>query len=396
MHFDDRNDGQAARFSPLKMVARALAGRPDIGVVAEAPPTPPAEPAPAVSGDAFLSIVNAMLDDATPADEAEVGVIDLFDEAQAVFSSDAEAKGVALAFAVAPSIPALHGDAPRVRQALMNLVSGSLKATRDDTLTITADWNGSALVLGVPGVGPAILMARVLADDAPQGARRQAASRFAQACATACALGGAVRVSPGEEITLTLPLRTVAVAVAAAPMPGPAPAATPAFKPLAAPAPVIEPEIAAEPVRPDFRQGLRVLVAEATPAHQQMLTTLLAGMGFDAVVVGDSQEALTAWRQEGWDALLVDIESDTVAGRGLARSIRAAETAARWPRMPILALAARTTLGDLDEDFAATLDGLVSKPIHGAGLESALGKALNAAPAAPAALAVASVGFRRL
>lgn len=394
MHFDDRNDGPTARFSPLKMVARALAGRPEIGVATEVAPATVAEPAPPVSGDAFLSIVNAMLDDGAPADEAEVGVIDLFDEAQAVFAADAEAKGVALAFAVSPSIPALHGDAPRVRQALMNLVSGSLKATRDDTLTVTADWDGAALALHISGVGPATLMARVVADDAPQGARRQAAARFAQARAAVRALGGAVRVSPGEEITVTLPLR--AVAGAAAPVARPAPAATPAFKPLATPAPIVEPKVTAEPARPDFRQGLRVLVAEAAPAHQQMLTALLAGMGLDAVVVGDSQEALTAWRQEGWDTLLIDIESDAIAGRGLARSIRAAETAARWPRMPILALATRTTLRDLDEDFADALDGLVSKPTHAAALEAALGKALNAEPAAPAALAVASVGFRRL
>ncbi|MBU2362966.1 MAG: response regulator, partial [Alphaproteobacteria bacterium] len=144
-------------------------------------------------------------------------------------------------------------------------------------------------------------------------------------------------------------------------------------------------ERVAEPARPlpMFAPGLRILVAEANAAHQQVLTTLLAGMGLEPVVVSDGQDVVKAWREQGWDVLLIDIEGDAICGRSVARSIRGAETVARWPRMPMLALAANVKARDLDDSFTAVIDGLVAKPIHAASLHAAIATALNAETAAP-------------
>ena len=383
--------GQRPRFSPLKMVARALGARPadEITPEADAPrapvraATPAFEAAPAaeVSGESFLAIVNAMVDadDETRlgSDDAEFDLVALIGEAHDAFAGAAERQGVTLALAVAPGAPGTYGgDALRVRQALLNLLAGALKATSDDVLELTAAWDG-ALTLHVAGAETAAQMARVLVDGAQPSRRRPAAYRLALARSTAMSLGGDLRATSRDGVEMTLPLRKLADSRSVAPRERLAPAYEPALIPAPAPAPAPVTIAPPAPSLPAFASGLRVLVAEDSPAHQQVLTTLLAGMGLEAVVVNDGQDVVRAWREERWDALLIDIEGEGICGRNVASSIRAAEAKARWPRMPIVALAAHVKIRDLDEDFAEVIDGLVAKPIHAGSLHTAIEAAMN-------------------
>jgi CheY-like chemotaxis protein len=370
-----------ARFSPLKMVARALSAlqaAPAAPQPVSAAPIPPIldaradEPMAAASGESFLAIVNAMLasDDETglESDVAEFDLVALIGEAHDAFAATAEGQGVTLVLTVEPGAPGVYrGDFLRLRQALLNLVAGALKATTEDMLVFTAAWDGHALSLQIADAAVATAMVRVLTNKAQPGARRQAAQRLALARTAATALGGDVHATPGQGVEIIIPLRRLADA-----------------RPVAAPEqPVATP---ARPL-PRFEPGLRILVAEENAAHQQVLTTLLAGMGLEAVVVRDGQAVVAAWREERWDALLIDIEGEAICGRSVARSIRAAETVARWPRMPMLALAADLRPRDLDDSFAAVLDGLVAKPIHAESLRKAIATALSAEQVIPAAKA---------
>lgn len=387
MHVVDQDkpapSGQPARFSPLKMVARALGAW--HAAPASAPPAPHLAATPvaqrpaveveapaAVSGESFLAIVNAMLaaDDETDleTDETDFDLVALVGEVHDAFAATAEGQGVNLALTVEPGAPGVYrGDFLRLRQALMNLISGALKATTEDMLVFTAAWRDGALRLEVAGADAAAAMVRVLTDAAPPGPRRPAAQRLALVRTAAMALGGDVYATPGQGVEILIPLRRLADA-------GPAPTTE---EPVPSPARAL----------PMFAPGLRVLVAEENTAHQQVLSTLLAGMGLEAVVVRDGQAVVAAWREERWDALLIDIEGEAICGRSVARSIRAAETVARWPRMPMLALAAHVKARDLDDSFAGVIDGLVAKPIHADGLHQAIATALAADHAAPAAQA---------
>jgi two-component system sensor histidine kinase EvgS len=234
-------------------------------------------------------------------------------------------------------------------------------------VVLTAAWRDGALTLQVAGADTAAAMVRVLTERASPGPRRQAAQRLTLARTAAVALGGDVHATPGQGVEIIIPLQRLADA---------RPAAAPE-EPVAAPARAL----------PMFEPGLRILVAEENPAHQQALTTLLAGLGLEAVVVRDGQAVVAAWREERWDALLIDIEGEAICGRSVARSIRAAETVARWPRMPMLALAANLKARDLDDSFAGVIDGLVTKPIHADSLHKAIQIALSADHSAPAAQA---------
>lgn len=313
--------------------------------------------------DSFLAIVNAMLDGdddgALTSDDATFDLTDLIGETHDAFAPAAAAQGVTLALAVGLDAAGVYGgDVLRVRQAVLNLVSGALKATSGDLLELIVERTDGGLTFQVAADGAAAAMKPVLATPAHPGRRRGAAARMAQAHASTVALGGAVHVSPDGAVEMTLPLHRIESA------------------PVRAPAAAAE----VDPPTPRFNPGLRVLVAEASAPHQQMLATLLGGMGLEAVVVGDGQAVVQAWREERWDVLLIDIEDETMCGRSVAASIRAAEAKARWPRMPMLALAAHLRATDLDEDFAAVVDGLVAKPIHAPTLRQAIAAVLDAEP----------------
>lgn len=368
-------DDPRQRFSPLKMVARA------IGALQGSPPLAPAPTSrhsagpeagelpvfatPAVShastpDDSFLAIVNAMLDGdddgALVSEDATFDLTTLIGEAHDAFAPVAAAQGVILAMAAGPDAAGVYnGDVLRVRQAVLNLVSGMLKAMSGDRLDLTVERTDAGLKFQLAADGAAVVMGRVLATPARSGRRRGASERMAQACASTLALGGTVHVSPNGAVEMNLPLQRIENPTARAPV------------------------VAAEvgPPTHQFAPGLRVLVAEASRPHQQMLATLLGGMGLEAVVVGDGQAVVQAWREERWDLLLVDIEDEAMCGRSVAASIRAAEAKARWPRMPMLGLAAHLRPTDLDEHFAAVIDGLVAKPIHGATLRQAIAAVLE-------------------
>jgi CheY-like chemotaxis protein len=378
--------GQRARFQPLKMVARALSAWQGAAVSGEsAAPQPVAapepimtafgaqadEPAAAASGESLLAIVNALLasDDemSLEPDDADFDLVTLVRDALDAFGPDARAQGVTLALAVAPGAAGIYqGDVLRLRHMLLNLVAGALKATTEDTLVFTAAWEAGAVILHLAGIEATAVMSRLLADKQRPGPRRPAAYRLATAQTTAQALGGAVRTRAADGLEVSVPLRRLADA------------RTVARREASA-------AVAPAPPTSLFAPGLRVLVAEEDPAHRQALSALLAGMGLQGVVVSDGQEMVAAWRQESWDALIIDIEGEAICGASVARSIRSAEAVARWPRTPILAVAANLKLRDLDEDFAELIDGLVAKPIQAARLEAAISSALGVGTAATTA-----------
>lgn len=375
--------GQRARFRPLEIVARALSGR-----ASEPAPMRPGEPAFAPmreaptetvatpeAGETFLAIVNAMLggdnETALAPDETVFELISLIDEAHDVFGLTAARQGVTLTLEIAPGAGGVYrGDLARARQAVLNLLSGALKATTTDALGLAADWDDGLLTLRLDGAEAGAAMARVLADETQPGTRRPAAHRLALAKTSVLALGG-MTCATAEGVEMTVPLQRMADRRATPRQPERAPSAPPS---------------------PVFAPGLRVLVAEEDVAHQQMLRTLLGDMGLDAVVVGDGQELVAAWRHGNWDALLIDIEGEAICGRSLVRSIRAAEATARWPRTPMLALAAQVKPRDLAEDFAELIDGLVVKPLHATGLHAAIEAALDAEPAAAPSLMRGAAG----
>lgn len=127
---------------------------------------------------------------------------------------------------------------------------------------------------------------------------------------------------------------------------------------------------------------LRVLAAEPNGAHQLQLRAALAQIGVTPVFVEDGAALIDAWREESWDLILLDMQSDAIGGAAAARMIRFAELKTGWGRTPIVALGVdplspRRRI----EDEAHPFDGFVSKPLSGAAIIDAVERAIAIATA---------------
>ncbi len=126
--------------------------------------------------------------------------------------------------------------------------------------------------------------------------------------------------------------------------------------------------------------GLRVLVGEANGVHQLVLRTILAQFGAEAEIFGDGIEVMQAWREGGWDLVLLDVQMPRMDGFAAAEMIRSVERRFGWSSTPIVALTPDASPRMTAECAEAGMSACVAKPIEGA----ALFAAIEAAFATPA------------
>jgi CheY-like chemotaxis protein len=129
--------------------------------------------------------------------------------------------------------------------------------------------------------------------------------------------------------------------------------------------------------------GLRVLVGEANGVHQLMLRTILAQFGAEPEFHADGIELMQAWREGGWDLVLLDTHMPRMDGFAAAQMIRSVEHRFGWSSTPIVALtpdAAPQLFADCAE---AGMSAWVAKPIAGGALFDAIEDAFATPDAAP-------------
>ncbi|BDU59006.1 hypothetical protein LMORI2_19880 [Limnohabitans sp. MORI2] len=115
------------------------------------------------SGQHLLSVVNDMLDVAKieaghmTLECVAVDVRTLLDEVALLHTNCAIQKGLQLNAQLADNLPErMYTDPTRLRQVINNLLSNAVKFTNAGNITLTADWMGEALVVGVRDTGPGI------------------------------------------------------------------------------------------------------------------------------------------------------------------------------------------------------------------------------------------------
>jgi CheY-like chemotaxis protein len=131
---------------------------------------------------------------------------------------------------------------------------------------------------------------------------------------------------------------------------------------------------------PRSLDGLRVLVGEANGVHQLMLRTILAQLGAEAEILGDGIEVMEAWREGGWDLVLLDVQMPRMDGFAAAQMIRSVERRFGWSSTPIVALTPDASPRMAADCAEAGMTACAAKPLDGA----ALFAAIEAAFAAPA------------
>ncbi len=294
--------------------------------------------------------------------------------------ASAEAKGLTLVWAVAPSAAGgVAGDEVRLSQILSNLLSNAVKFTEagEVRLEVARDAEGLLLTVADSGIGftPEAgerLFKRFSQADASVTRRFGGTGLGLAICASLAELmGGRVWAdsTPGKG----------SVFFVRAPLPPADLEATPEEDAGAASAQALA--------------GRRVLLAEDHPANQRVVALVLEPFGVELTIVGDGAQAITAEAEQGpFDAILMDLHMPEVDGLTAIRAIRAAEAGRGGGRTPIIALTADAMAEHIESTRAAGADSHMSKPIRPDGLILGLAAVLageaSAADAGPPAEAL--------
>jgi signal transduction histidine kinase/CheY-like chemotaxis protein len=319
------------------------------------------------SGEALLSVLNDVLD----VSKIEAGKLELecapFDlealarTAHAAFTASAAKKGLTFDLHIEDSARGFFsGDAGRVRQVLVNLISNALKFTEAGAVEVALAGIAQGVRLSVRDTGVGIAPSRVdqIFEKFVQGdsstTRRFGGTGLGLAiCKDLCtAMGGTIAVKSevdrGSFFVVELPLARC-----------PAPHE-------ATPAPAAD---------GGALKAMWVLAAEDNAVNQLVLRTLLAQIGVEAVMVESGAAVVSAWEATAFDLILMDIQMPEMDGPSAARAIRAREAATGRPRTPIIALSANAMTDQVESYAAAGMDGFVAKPIDVAALFAAIARA---------------------
>jgi signal transduction histidine kinase/ActR/RegA family two-component response regulator len=323
------------------------------------------------SGGLLLAVLNDVLD----LSKIEAGkltlVVDDFDleptmvAAAEGFRVMALAKGLGFSFEVTEAAQGWwRADSDRLRQIVGNLLSNAVKFTPRGSVTAQVDVSEETgllhIVVADTGVGiapeklPTLFEKFTQADNS--ATRRFGGTGLGLAICRELTqmMGGAINVETregaGSTFTVELPLERG------------------------------EPAEDAQ-VPPDAHEDgdLHLLAAEDNPTNRQVLQAVMDSLGINIDIVPDGREAVEAWRDGGYDLILMDIQMPVMDGIAAAREIRAQEAEAQRRRIPIIALTANALTHQIEEYMAAGMDGHVAKPIEIAKLYEAISATLNAA-----------------
>jgi CheY-like chemotaxis protein len=107
-------------------------------------------------------------------------------------------------------------------------------------------------------------------------------------------------------------------------------------------------------------QSLRILVADDLDANLKLISKHLERRGYSVVAVSDGRQALAAYEQQVFDAILLDVMMPEMDGLDAAKNIRAIENR-NW--IPIIFLSALSKEEDVIKGLEAGGDDYLTKPI---------------------------------
>jgi len=311
------------------------------------------------SAEALLTILNDILDFSRLEAgnlQFELAHFDLIQTVDGVIKlMDARRRDAALSLRAeyAPSLPRrLLGDAGRLRQVLLNLLSNALKFTEQGGVSLhierlPADSDRLCLRFTVADTGIGI---------APEAQERLFHS-FSQAD------GSISRRFGGTGLGLSICKKIVEsqggrIGVESTPGVGSRFWFELAFAPGAAEAPAQIQPAAATPCN----SSLHILLAEDNEINQKVATSLLKRAGHTVHVVQNGHEAVRAVQDGAYDVILMDMHMPEMDGLAATRAIRCLPAPAC--SLPIVALTAAGALSDIQTCMDAGMNYYLVKPFR--------------------------------
>jgi two-component system sensor histidine kinase TorS len=337
------------------------------------------------SGEALLATLNHVLDYARLEEGAylpeSVGfsLRELVNSQLQLVDAAARQKGLVLVAEVADGLPdACCGSVGGLRQVIANLLANAIKFTAAGQVTLrvlpTPGDAGGRLRFEVEDHGIGIEAAQLeriferftQADESIT--RRFGGTGLGLAICRKLVegMGGTLKVSSvvgvGSRFWFDVPLQAAPTVLDTKP---------------AAEAAVVE-SVAA----PDW-PSLSLLLVEDVAINRQVLGGLLENLGHLVFSAEEGQQALALCRQQGFDAILMDMHLPGMSGAEVAHRIRS-DAANLNASTPIVALTASVAPEDIRHYLDSGMDAVVAKPIRLETLRQTLMRVVrSASPSAP-------------
>jgi signal transduction histidine kinase/CheY-like chemotaxis protein len=316
------------------------------------------------SGESLMDILNDVLDHS----KIEAGKLQLRHEpmslhavansAAALFHAAAEGRNIVVNFDLDDEVPdAVVGDAPRLKQVLLNLVGNGVKFTESGSVTLRLR------TLSSPGEG--LRKVRFEVEDTgvgiPTAALEQVFQPFHQVDSTRSRLRG------GTGLGLAISQRIIEAMggrISASSREG----RGSCFRfdlvlPLAHSL-VLRPQLDSQFGGLDGSAPLSgvVLLVEDNPVNRMIGSEMLKSFGLKVIEAQDGAQGLQLMQQQHVDLVLMDIHMPVLDGYEATLQARERETRLRLPRVPIVALTADAFDEDVAQSMAAGMDAHLAKP----------------------------------
>ena len=312
------------------------------------------------AGRALLALVNDILD----LSKIEAGKLELeqvpfeprgvFADCEALVAHGAKTKGLTLATQVDQTVPGwLLGDPTRLRQITLNLLGNAVKFTDAGSVTLAARWIEP--LSGLPELHIAVTDTGI---GIPTDRLGRLFQEFSQVDDSTSRRFG------GSGLGLAICRRLVELMGGRIGVESTAGSGSTFWLKIPAPiAPAAMPSTADHPPSATLTGGpaQRILLAEDSAPVQILVTAVLEAAGHHVDVVENGAAAVRAAAAGGYDIILMDVQMPVLDGLAATREIRASEAGGN--RIPIVALTANATSGELERCKLAGMDVFLTKPV---------------------------------
>jgi signal transduction histidine kinase/ActR/RegA family two-component response regulator len=319
-----------------------------------------------VSSEALLGIISDVLDFSKieagrlELEQNQFNVLEVAQQVLYTMMPNAAAKRLHLSIDTTVEAPRIViGDAPRLRQVLLNLVSNAVKFTERGEVRMNIgvkERRDKKIVMSFSvsdtGVGIPLDKRSAIFEPFTQGdgsmTRKYGGTGLGLAIAKQL-----VTMFDGEiwaesdlgrgstfhfTATFGLPARRTA----------PLPATNP---PTGAPTSALS------------SQSYRVLLAEDNIVNQRVIARMMEKLGWKVTVVDNGKQAVERSAEEDFDVILMDIQMPEMDGLTATMAIRSRERQVGG-HLPIVALTAYAMQGDRERCLIAGMDDYLSKPVR--------------------------------
>jgi signal transduction histidine kinase len=332
----------------------------------------------AASGESLMDILNDVLDHskieagklvlaATP-----MSLHSVVASATALFRANAESRGLTIALQLGEGVPdGVVGDAPRLKQVLLNLIGNGVKFTEKGGVTLSLGAEVAARdAEGEPTTSRVRFAVQDTGIGIPAHAQEQVFQPFLQVDSTRSRLRGGTGLglaisqriveAMGGRIEVDSRLGAGSVFSFALTLP------------LAPHAPLPVPDSDFGGLDSGALLAGTVLLVEDNVVNRMIGAEMLKSFGVEVMEAEDGAQALAVLERQRVDLVLMDIQMPVLDGYEATRQARERETRLRLPRVPIVALTANAFDEDAAQSMAAGMDAHLAKPYSRAQLRELL------------------------